>query len=32
MNAGKEIFEGRLADAFKNAQVVKVFLVDEHAG
>ena len=32
MNAGKEIFEGRLADAFKNAQVVEVFLGDEHAG
>ena len=31
MNAGKEIFEGRLADAFKNAQVVEVFLGDEHA-
>jgi branched-chain amino acid transport system ATP-binding protein len=30
MNAGKEIFEGRLADAFKNAQVVEVFLGDEH--
>jgi len=31
MNAGKEIFEGRLADAAKNAQVVEVFLGDEHA-
>jgi branched-chain amino acid transport system ATP-binding protein len=31
MNAGKEIFEGRLADAFRNAQVVEVFLGDEHA-
>jgi branched-chain amino acid transport system ATP-binding protein len=31
MNAGKEIFEGRLADASKNAQVVEVFLGDEHA-
>jgi branched-chain amino acid transport system ATP-binding protein len=30
MNAGKEIFEGRLADAAKNAQVVEVFLGDEH--
>ncbi len=32
MNAGKEIFEGRLADAFQNAEVVKVFLGDDHAG
>jgi branched-chain amino acid transport system ATP-binding protein len=32
MNAGKEIFEGRLADAARNAQVVEVFLGDEHAG
>ena len=31
MNAGKEIFEGRLAEAFRNAQVVEVFLGDEHA-
>jgi branched-chain amino acid transport system ATP-binding protein len=31
MNAGKEIFEGRLADAARNAQVVEVFLGDEHA-
>ncbi len=31
MNAGKEIFEGRLADAFKNMQVVEVFLGDENA-
>jgi len=31
MNAGKEIFEGKLAEAFKNAQVVEVFLGDEHA-
>ena len=31
MNAGKEIFEGRLADAFKNPQVVEVFLGDENA-
>jgi branched-chain amino acid transport system ATP-binding protein len=31
MNAGKEIFEGRLPDASKNAQVVEVFLGDEHA-
>ena len=31
MNAGKEIFEGRLADATKNSQVVEVFLGDEHA-
>ena len=30
MNAGKEIFEGRLADAAKDAQVVEVFLGDEH--
>jgi len=32
MNAGKEIFEGRLADAAKNSQVVEVFLGAEHAG
>lgn len=33
MNAGKEIFEGRLAEAAKNAQVVEVFFGDgdEHA-
>ena len=31
MNAGKEIFEGRLAEAFKNTKVVEVFLGDEHA-
>jgi branched-chain amino acid transport system ATP-binding protein len=31
MNAGKEIFEGRLADAAKNEQVVEVFLGAEHA-
>lgn len=31
MNAGKEIFEGRLVEAFKNSQVVEVFLGDEHA-
>jgi branched-chain amino acid transport system ATP-binding protein len=31
MNAGREIFEGRLADAFKNSQVVEVFLGDGHA-
>jgi branched-chain amino acid transport system ATP-binding protein len=31
MNAGKEIFEGRLAEASRNAQVVEVFLGDEHA-
>jgi branched-chain amino acid transport system ATP-binding protein len=31
MNAGKEIFEGKLADASRNAQVVEVFLGDEHA-
>ena len=32
MNAGKEIFEGRLAQAFKNPRVVEVFLGDDHAG
>ncbi len=32
MNAGKEIFEGRLAEAFKNPLVVEVFLGDENAG
>jgi branched-chain amino acid transport system ATP-binding protein len=31
MNAGREIFEGRLADAVRNAQVVEVFLGAEHA-
>ena len=31
MNAGKEIFEGRLADAARDAQVVEVFLGAEHA-
>ncbi len=31
VNAGKEIFEGKLADAARNAQVVEVFLGDEHA-
>ena len=31
MNAGKEIFEGRLAEASRNPQVVEVFLGDEHA-
>jgi len=31
MNAGKEIFEGRLADASRNPQVVEVFLGDENA-
>jgi len=31
MNAGKEIFEGKLTDAARNAQVVEVFLGDEHA-
>jgi branched-chain amino acid transport system ATP-binding protein len=31
MNAGREIFEGRLADAARNAQVVEVFLGAEHA-
>jgi len=31
MNAGKEIFEGRLEEAFRNSQVVEVFLGDEHA-
>ncbi len=31
MNAGKEIFEGRLAEASKNSQVVEVFLGDENA-
>ena len=31
MNAGKEIFEGRLAEASRNRQVVEVFLGDENA-
>ncbi|HYA05692.1 MAG TPA: ABC transporter ATP-binding protein [Xanthobacteraceae bacterium] len=31
INAGKEIFEGKLADAAKNARVVEVFLGDENA-
>jgi branched-chain amino acid transport system ATP-binding protein len=31
MNAGREIFEGRLAEAAKNKQVVEVFLGDENA-
>jgi branched-chain amino acid transport system ATP-binding protein len=31
MNAGREIFEGSLAAAFKNAQVVEVFLGGEDA-
>jgi branched-chain amino acid transport system ATP-binding protein len=31
MNAGKEIFEGRLAEASRNKQVVEVFLGDENA-
>jgi len=31
MNAGKEIFEGRLAEAARDAQVVEVFLGEEHA-
>jgi len=31
MNAGKEIFEGRLAEAARNSQVVEVFLGAEHA-
>lgn len=30
MNAGKEIFEGKLAEAANNAQVVEVFLGDGH--
>jgi len=32
MNAGREIFEGRLAEASRDPQVVEVFLGDEHAG
>jgi len=31
MNAGKEIFEGRLTEAFKDSRVVEVFLGDENA-
>jgi branched-chain amino acid transport system ATP-binding protein len=31
LNAGREIFEGRLADAANHPQVVEVFLGDEHA-
>ncbi len=31
MNAGKEIFEGRLVEAARNSQVVEVFLGAEHA-
>ena len=31
MNAGKEIFEGSLANAFTNSQVVEVFLGGEDA-
>ena len=31
MNAGKEIFEGKLAVAFKMPQVIEVFLGGEHA-
>jgi branched-chain amino acid transport system ATP-binding protein len=31
MNAGKEIFEGSLTDAAKNAQVIEVFLGGAHA-
>jgi branched-chain amino acid transport system ATP-binding protein len=31
MNAGREIFEGSLAAAFENAQVVEVFLGGEDA-
>jgi branched-chain amino acid transport system ATP-binding protein len=31
MNAGKEIFEGRLAEAARDPQVVEVFLGDERA-
>jgi len=32
LNAGKEIFEGRLADALREPQVIEVFLGAEHAG
>jgi branched-chain amino acid transport system ATP-binding protein len=31
MNAGKEIFEGQLAEASRNPQVVEIFLGDENA-
>ncbi|MET0678808.1 MAG: ABC transporter ATP-binding protein [Bradyrhizobium sp.] len=31
MNAGKEIFEGKLAEAVKQKQVIEVFLGGEHA-
>jgi branched-chain amino acid transport system ATP-binding protein len=31
LNAGKEIFEGKLADAVREPQVVEVFLGGEHA-
>jgi branched-chain amino acid transport system ATP-binding protein len=31
MNAGKEIFEGKLAEAVKQPQVIEVFLGGEHA-
>jgi branched-chain amino acid transport system ATP-binding protein len=31
MNAGKEIFEGKLAEAVKEPQVIEVFLGGEHA-
>ena len=32
LNAGREIFEGTLADAVRDAQVVEVFLGAEHGG
>jgi branched-chain amino acid transport system ATP-binding protein len=31
MNAGREIFEGKLAEAIKQPQVIEVFLGGEHA-
>jgi branched-chain amino acid transport system ATP-binding protein len=31
MNAGKEIFEGKLAEAIRQPQVIEVFLGGEHA-
>ena len=31
LNAGKEIFEGKLADAVRVPQVIEVFLGGEHA-